>query len=201
MDYLPDVVEDDAAADALNAWLAAALRSGARPPGAALAHGLQLRIAPAQLRRIRSLAPVVAALLDAGGGTAPCLMLPEAAVHRDAYLVIDAAPEVAALGATLGIDDYRGLLPPPQLAQAGIGVLRLHRSLVRELGERAFAGDRLSDLLARARAADLSVLVAGLADHAAVGAAAAAGALHLSGPVFGRPQRLAASLQSRPFQS
>ena len=200
VDYLPDVVEDDAAADALNAWLAAALRSGALPPGPALAHGLQLRIAPVQLRRIRSLAPVVVALLEAGGGTAPCLMLPEAAVHRDAYLVIDAAPEVAALGATLGIDDYRGLLPPQQLAQAGIGVLRLHRSLVRELGERAFAGDRLSDLLARARAVDLSVLVTGLADRTAVGAAAAAGALQLSGPVFGRPQRLAASLQSRPSQ-
>jgi EAL domain-containing protein (putative c-di-GMP-specific phosphodiesterase class I) len=165
VDYLPDVVEDDAAADALNAWLAAALRSGALPPGPALAHGLQLRIAPVQLRRIRSLAPVVVALLEAGGGTAPCLMLPEAAVHRDAYLVIDAAPEVAALGATLGIDDYRGLLPPQQLAQAGIGVLRLHRSLVRELGERAFAGDRLSDLLARARAVDLSVLVTGRADR------------------------------------
>jgi predicted signal transduction protein with EAL and GGDEF domain len=151
---------------------------------------LQLRIAPAQLRRLDSLAGVVAALCEAGGGTAPCLLLPEAAVHRDAYLVIDAATAVAALGATLGIDDYRGLLPPPELARAGIGALRVHRSLVRELGERPFAADRLADLLARARASGLSVLVPSLADRVMVSAAAAAGALHLSGPVFGRPQRL-----------
>ena len=216
IDYLPDIVDDDAAADALNAWLAATIRNAGPAPGQAAAADvlprlpprlLQLRIAPAQLRRLDSLAAVVAALCEAGGGIVPCLLLPEAAVHRDAYLVIDAANEVAALGATLGIDGYRGLLPPAQLAQAGIAALRLHRSLVRELGERSFAGDRLSDLLVHARASGLSVLVAGLADHATVSAAAVAGALQLSGPVFGRPQRLSPpappspSFQSPSFQS
>ncbi len=186
VDDLPDIIDDDAAADALNGWLAAAVRRA----GLAAPRTLYLRIAPAQLRRLDSLAPVVAALREAGGGATPVLMLPEAAVHRDAYLAIDAAPEVAALGAWLGIDDYRGLLPPLQLAQAGIGLLRLHRSLVRELGEGAFAADRLADLLARSRAAGLAVLVAGLADPAAVSAATLAGALQLSGPVFGRPARL-----------
>ena len=190
LDYLPDIVDDDAAADALNAWLAAAIRSAGPSTRPDAPRMLQLRIAPAQLRRLDSLAGVVAALCEAGGGTAPCLLLPEAAVHRDAYLVIDAATAVAALGATLGIDDYRGLLPPPELTRAGIGALRVHRSLVRELGERSFAADRLADLLARARASGLSVLVPGLADRVMVSAAAAAGALHLSGPVFGRPQRL-----------
>jgi hypothetical protein len=136
LDYLPDIVDDDAAADALNAWLAAAIRSAGPSTRPDAPRMLQLRIAPAQLRRLDSLAGVVAALCEAGGGTAPCLLLPEAAVHRDAYLVIDAATAVAALGATLGIDDYRGLLPPPELTRAGIGALRVHRSLVRELGER-----------------------------------------------------------------
>ncbi len=190
IDYLPDIVDDDAAADALNAWLAAAIRNAGLPAPQYAPQRLQLRIAPAQLRRLDSLAGVVAALCEAGGGIAPCLLLPEAAVHRDAYLVIDAATEVAAFGATVGIDDYRGLLPAQPLAQAGIGCLRLHRSLVRELGERSFAGDRLADLLARARASGLSVLVPGLADRTMVSAATAAGALHLSGPVFGRPRRL-----------
>jgi len=189
IDYLPDIVEDDAAADALNAWLAAAIRSAPLAEGCNAPHVLQVRLSPSQLRRFDSLVPVIAALKDASGGTSPCLMLPEAAVHRDAYLVIDAAAEVCALGATIGIDDYRGLLPPSQLVQAGVGALRLHRSLARELGERSFAGARLRDLLARARSGGLSVLVAGLAGRTAVASAGAAGALHLSGPAFGRPQR------------
>ncbi|MCA3072769.1 MAG: EAL domain-containing protein [Rhodocyclaceae bacterium] len=195
LDYLPDIVDDDVAADALNIWLAAAIRNAGLPARQDVPQMLQLRIAPAQLRRLDSLAGVVAALCEAGGGV-PCLLLPEAAVHRDAYLVIDAATEVAALGAVVGIDDYRGLLPVQPLAQAGIGGLRLHRSLVRELGERSFAGDRLADLLARARASGLSVLVPGLADRTMVSAAMAAGALHLSGPVFGRPRRLLAASPS-----
>ncbi len=197
IDYLPDIVEDDAAADALNGWLAEAIRAvtlaGACPAGCVL----QVRIAPAQLRRFDSLVPVIAALIDAGGGEPPCLMLPEAAVHRDAYLVIDAAAEVSALGAVIGIDDYRGLLPPVQLAQAGIGALRLHRCLVRELGERSFAGARLRDLLACSRSAGLSVLVAGLADRTTVAEAGAAGALHLSGPVFGRARRFVSAPAAR----
>jgi len=195
LDYLPDIVDDDVAADALNIWLAAAIRNAGLPARQDVPQMLQLRIAPAQLRRLDSLAGVVAALCEAGGGV-PCLLLPEAAVHRDAYLVIDAATEVAALGAVVGIDDYRGLLPVQPLAQAGIGGLRLHRSLVRELGERSFAGDRLADLLARARASGLSVLVPGLADRTMVSAAMAAGALHLSGLVFGRPRRLLAASPS-----
>jgi EAL domain-containing protein (putative c-di-GMP-specific phosphodiesterase class I) len=192
IDYLPDIVDDEAAADALNAWLAAAIGATMRAAPAAVRGErrlVQVRIAPAQLRRLDSLVPVITALTHASGGASPCLMLPEAAVHRDAYLVIDAVAEVTALGAMIGVDDYRGLLPPLQLAQAGIGALRLHRSLVRELGERSFACVRLGDLLARGRSAGMSVLVAGLSDPATVAAAGAAGALHLSGPVFGRPQR------------
>ena len=203
IDYLPDIVEDDAAADALNAWLAAAIRAAAPALAGGDRRTLQVRIAPAQLRRFDSLGPVIAALKDAGAGAGdvPCLMLPEAAVHRDAYLVIDAAAGVSALGATIGIDDYRGLLPPAQLAQAGIGALRLHRSLVRELAERAFAGARLRDLLARARTSGLSVLVAGLSDRETVAAAGAAGALQLSGPVFGRPRRFAPAPASPPVSA
>ncbi|MCA3112463.1 MAG: hypothetical protein INH08_20230, partial [Rhodocyclaceae bacterium] len=105
LDYLPDIVDDDVAADALNIWLAAAIRNAGLPARQDVPQMLQLRIAPAQLRRLDSLAGVVAALCEAGGGV-PCLLLPEAAVHRDAYLVIDAATEVAALGAVVGIDDY-----------------------------------------------------------------------------------------------
>jgi EAL domain-containing protein (putative c-di-GMP-specific phosphodiesterase class I) len=198
IDYLPDIVEDDLAADALNGWLAVAVRAATAGRRRGRRGLLQVRIAPAQLRRLDSLVPVIAAMTEAGDGELPCLMLPEAAVHRDAYLVIDAAAEVAALGAAIGIDDYRGLLPPAQLAQAGIGALRLHRSLVRELGERSFAGARLGDLLARARAAGMQVLVAGLSDRMAVAAAGVAGALHLSGPVFGRPQRFVAAAASAP---
>ncbi|MCE2950063.1 MAG: EAL domain-containing protein [Betaproteobacteria bacterium] len=198
IDYLPDIVEDDRAADALNGWLAVAVRAATAGRRRGRRGLLQVRIAPAQLRRLDSLVPVIAAMTEAGDGEPPCLMLPEAAVHRDAYLVIDAAAEVAALGAAIGIDDYRGLLPPAQLAQAGIGALRLHRSLVRELGERSFAGARLGDLLARARGAGMQVLVAGLSDRMAVAAAGAAGALHLSGPVFGRPQRFVAAAASAP---
>jgi len=191
VDYLPDIVVDDVAADALNVWLAQAIRTAPLAAGSEAPKVLQARISPSQLRRIDSLEPVIAALKAACGGMAPCLMLPEAAVHRDAYVVIDAAAQVRAMGATVGVDDYRGLLPPAQLAQAGVGALRLHRALARELGERAFAGARLRDLLARARASSLSVLVTGLDDRTAVAAAGAAGALHLSGAAFGRAQRFA----------
>jgi hypothetical protein len=192
IDYLPDIVEDDGAADALNIWLAAAIRTTPLAMDGQAPNLLQMRVSPSQLRRIDTLGPVIAALKAAGGGTAPCLMLPEAALHRDAYGVIDAAAAAGALGATIGIDDYRGLLPPAQLVQAGVGALRLHRALGRELGERAFAGARLCDLLSRARASGLSVLVTGLAHHTAVAAAGAAGALQLSGPVFGRIRRFVA---------
>jgi len=194
IDYLPDVVEDRPAADALNRWTAEAVSAVARPATADGPFELHLRVAPAQLQRIDSLGEVIRALHSLSGGAAPCLLLPEAAVHRNAYLLIDAAAEVAALGATLGIDDYRGLLPPAQLAQAGAATLRLHRSLVRDLAEHRFAQDRLADLLSLARRSRMSVVVAALADTRQLMAAHGAGALCLAGPLFGRATHLDSAL-------
>ena len=201
VDYLPDIVDDDATADVLNEWAATAI-GAARLPGDRAVRTLQIRVAPAQLLRMDSLASLVRSALHAaqasGSGCVPCLMLPEAAVHRNAYLVIDAAAEVAALGATLGVDDYRGLLPPSELARAGVRTLRLHRSLVRDLTERRFAQDRLAALLAEAHACSMRVTVAGLSGPGQVAAACAAGTLELAGPLFGRAQRLDASGMAPP---
>ena len=209
LDYLPDIVDEDAAADALNIWMAQVIRSAAalvpnplpgplpdappdsqsNPPPPPLPRLLQIRIGPAQLGRIDSLSVLVQAARQASGAV-PCLLLPEAAVHRNAYLVIDAAAELTALGATLGIDDYRGLLPAAQLARAGVRTLRLHRSLLRGLTERRFAQAHLAELLADARASGLGVVVGDLSDPGQVNVACAAGALNLGGPLFGRAQRV-----------
>lgn len=133
-------------------------------------------------------------------GAAPrpvCVLLPESLAWHTPARVETLARQLAARGLAPGLDDYRGWIAPRWLARAGLRRLRLHPGLLAGLGEYPWCEHRLGDLLRRAHACRLEVVVTNIDSRSALVAAQAAGAREVAGSLFGPARRLPAAAVSR----
>ncbi len=178
-------IPEAGAGDARTANHPARLDARARQGPTRVARPVSARpAAPTDPFAVPALAGAARCEIPVVGGRPGCLILPESIAWCARGPMGPLAPAMDGRGLSVGLGGYRGWIPPARLARAGLRRLYLHPEFARELGEHPWAEHRLADLLQRARAVGLDVVVTDLRTRRALAAALSAGAQAATGPLF-----------------